>query len=397
MNLPVADRVKTVKQSDIRRFSAICAAMKGVNLSQGVCDQPAPDEVKEAAKQAIDADHASYTNLRGIVELRRAISRKMREFNGIECDPETQVCVNVGSAGSFACAVLSTMNAGDEAVVFSPFYGYHVNLLKLFGMNVRFVDLHPPKWSYDQAALESAITERTRMIVLCTPANPSGKVFDEPELRHIAALAKKHNIWIATDEIYEYITYGKRHLSIGKYPDAKDRTLTLSGSSKTYAVTGWRVGYTVGPAEIIDRISVVNDLLYICAPAPLQHGVVAGMELPESYYTQMRADYLTKREMLAETLRAIGMTPFVPDGSYYMLASFEKGRWPGAVAATESILQQVGVATVPGTAFYRNTVDGENQLRFCFAKKMSDLEEACARLRRVPKERNTGKALSPVA
>lgn len=398
MNLPIADRVKTVKQSDIRRFSAICAAMKGVNLSQGVCDQPAPDEVKDAAKRAIDADHASYTNLRGIIELRRAIARKMRDFNGIECNPETQVCTNVGSAGSFACTVLATMNAGDEAVVFSPFYGYHVNLLKLFGMNVRFVDLRPPDWSYSKAELEAAFTERTKLIVLCTPANPSGKVYDKPELRHIAALAKKHNVWIASDEIYEYITYGKPHISIGCLPDAGDRTLTMSGASKTYAVTGWRVGYTVGPAEIIGRISVVNDLLYICAPAPLQHGVVAGMELPESYYTQMRADYLVKREMLADTLRQIGLTPFLPDGSYYMLAAFEKDRWPGAVAATESILQQVGVATVPGTAFYRRPQDGDDQLRFCFAKKMADLEEACARLRRLGKSaRSAPKVLSPVA
>lgn len=393
MNLPIADRVKTVKQSDIRRFSAICAAMKGVNLSQGVCDQPAPDAVKDAAKRAIDADHASYTNLRGIIELRRAIARKMRDFNGIECNPETQVCTNVGSAGSFACTVLATMNAGDEAVVFSPFYGYHVNLLKLFGMNVRFVDLRPPDWSYSKTELEAAFTERTKLIVLCTPANPSGKVYDEPELRHIAALAKKHNVWIASDEIYEYITYGKPHISIGRFPDAKDRTLTMSGASKTYAVTGWRVGYTVGPADIIDRISVVNDLLYICAPAPLQYGVVVGLELSESYYTQMRADYLVKREMLADTLRQIGLTPFLPDGSYYMLAAFEKDRWSGAVAATESILQQVGVATVPGTAFYRRPEDGDYQLRFCFAKKMADLEEACARLRRLGKAVDSGKKI----
>lgn len=398
MNLPVADRVKTIRQSDIRRYSAICAAMKGVNLSQGVCDQPAPDEVKEAAKAAIDSDHASYTNLRGIAELRQAIARKMKEFNGIDCDPDAEVCVNVGSAGSFACAILATMNPGDEAIVFSPFYGYHVNLLRLFGMNIRYVDLCPPDWTYSREALESAFTEKTRLIVLCTPSNPSGKVFDEAELRHIAPLAKRHNVWIATDEIYEYITYGKKHLSIGKYPEAQDRTLTMSGASKTYAVTGWRVGYTVGPAEIIDRISVVNDLLYICAPAPLQYGVVAGMELPESYYTQMRADYLAKRTLLADTLRQIGFTPFVPDGSYYMLAAFEPGRWESAVAATESILQQVGVASVPGTAFYRNPKDAENQLRFCFAKKMCDLEDACSRLLRLGRStRAAGKALSSVA
>jgi aminotransferase len=351
VNQPIADRVRVIRQSDIRRYSAICAAMKGVNLSQGVCDQPAPEAVKRGAKAAIDADHACYTNLRGIIELRQAIAQKMREFNGIECDPETEVTVNVGSAGAFACAALAVLNPGDECIVFSPFYSYHVNMLKLFGVVVKFVDLCPPDWSYDPRQLRTAFTGRTRMICLCTPANPSGKVFSEPELREIAALANQHNCWIATDEIYEYITYGKRHVSVGSFPEARDRTLTMSGASKTYAVTGWRVGYTVGPDDMIDRIAVVSDLLYICAPAPLQHGIVAGMNLPQGYYDEMRRDYTMKRDLLADTLTEIGFTPYLPDGSYYMLAAFEAGRWPNAIAATEAILDEVGVATVPGSAF----------------------------------------------
>ena len=383
VNNPIADRVQDIKQSDIRRFSAICAAVKGVNLSQGVCDHPAPDVVKQAAKDAIDADHATYTNLRGIVELREAIAKKMLDFNGVECDPETQVVVNVGSAGSFACAALSTLNPGDECIMFSPFYSYHLNLLKLFGVNVVFVDLKPPDWSYDSTQLKAAFTDRTKMVIVCTPGNPSGKVYTEAELKEIAALANKHNAWIVTDEIYEYITYGKPHISIARFPEARERTITISGASKTFAVTGWRVGYSVGPAEIIERMAVVNDLLYICAPAPLQHGIVAGLGLDETYYKKMRSDYLAKRELLVNTLRKIGFDPFVPEGSYYMLASFEAGRWPDATAATEAILKDIGVATVPGSAFYRNRAQGENQLRFCYAKKMADLEEACRRLQRL--------------
>lgn len=387
MNNPLADRVKTIRQSDIRRFSAICAAMKGVNLSQGVCDQPAPQAVKDAAKRAIDADHASYTNLRGVAELRQAIAAKMRAFNGIDCDPEKEICVNVGSAGSFACVALSTLNPGDECIVFSPFYSYHVNLLRLFDVKVTFVDLQPPDWSYNQKQLESAVTPRTRMILICTPANPSGKVYSEAELRGIAEVANRHNLWIATDEIYEYITYGKPHISIGRLPEARARTLTMSGASKTYAVTGWRIGYTIGPSEVIDRVAVVSDLLYICAPAPLQHGIEAGMRLPTAYYDEMRADYTTKRDLLADALTDIGFTPYVPEGSYYMLAAFDRDRWPTATAATEAILDQVGVATVPGSAFYRNAADGENQLRFCYAKKMPELEEACRRLRKIAPSR----------
>lgn len=397
MSTPIADRVVSIRQSDIRRFSAICAAVNGINLSQGVCDQPAPDAVKRAAKEAIDADYATYTNLRGIVELREAIAAKMRDFNGIECDPENEIAVTVGSAGAFACIALSTLNPGDECVVFSPFYSYHVNLLQLLGVGVNFVDLKPPDWSYDPEQLESAFTERTRMIVVCTPGNPTGKVFTEAELKQITELANKHNVWIVTDEIYEYITYDKEHISVGRFAEACDRTLTVSGASKTYAVTGWRVGYAVGPADIIDRIAVVNDLLYICAPAPLQHGIVAGLALPDSYYNQMRTDYLLKRELLVDTLREIGFTPFVPDGSYYLLASFEKGRWPDATAATEAILEQVGVATVPGSAFYRNPADGEDQLRFCYAKQMPDLQEACTRLLRLTEKRKlTSGAVSSV-
>ena len=286
-------------------------------------------------------------------------------------------------SGSFACAALSTLNPGDECIVFSPFYSYHVNLLELIGAKVRYVDLHPPDWSYKQTDLEAAFNERTKVILVCTPNNPTGKVYSESELRAIAELANRHNVWIATDEIYEYITYGRPHISIGSFPEVQDRTLTISGASKTYAVTGWRVGYTIGPSEIIDRIAVVSDLLYICAPAPLQHGIVAGLNLPESYYQQMRADYLAKRELLVDTLNEIGFTPYVPEGSYYLLASFEKGRWPSATAATEAILERVGVATVPGSAFYRRPADGDNQLRFCYAKQMGDLEDACARLRRI--------------
>ncbi|MCG3131744.1 MAG: Aspartate aminotransferase [Phycisphaerae bacterium] len=383
MSLPIADRVRDIRQSDIRRYSAICQAMGGVNLSQGVCDQPAPIEVKEAAKRAIDADHAIYTNLRGIVELRRAIAAKMKAFNGVACDPETEIAVNVGTAGSFACTCLSILNPGDEAIVFSPFYSYHVNLLTLIGARVSYVDLKPPDWRYDAGALAAAVTPRTRMIVINTPGNPTGKVFSRTELEEIAALAERHNLWIVTDEIYEYITHEAEHVSIGALPRANARTLTISGASKTYAVTGWRVGYTVGPAAMIDKIAVVSDLFYICAPNPLQHGIVAGLALPQAYYDRMRKDYETKRNLMAGTLRDIGFTPYLPTGSYYMLAAFAKTRWKNAVHAAEDILERTGVASVPGSAFYRNPADGDDQLRFCYAKKMPELEEACRRLRKL--------------
>ncbi|NOS99574.1 MAG: pyridoxal phosphate-dependent aminotransferase [Phycisphaerales bacterium] len=379
----LADRVRTLKQSEIRKYSAKCAAMGGVNLSQGVCDQPAPDAVKQAAKAAIDADHATYTHMRGIAALRQVIAEKMLRFNGIAADAETEIVVTVGTAGAFAATVLAVLNPGDEVVVFSPFYSYHVNVLKLFGAVVRFVDTRPPDWAFTKGAMESAIGERTRMILVNTPANPSGKVFSEDELRLVVEAATRHDLLIVTDEIYEYITYGRAHVSAARMPGGAARTVTISGASKTYAVTGWRVGYAIAPAALAEKIAVVSDQLYICSPAPLQHGIVAGMHLSEDYYRRMQRDYRVKRDLLADTLRACGFEPYIPEGSYYMLAGFEPGRYRDDTHAAESILDEVGVATVPGSAFFANPDDGRCQLRFCYAKKMADLEEACRRLTRL--------------
>ena len=383
MSLPLAQRVQSMAQSDIRRYSAICAAKGGINLSQGVCDQPAPEELKAAATAAIQTDRAIYTNLRGTIELRRAIADKLRHFNGFEADPETEIAVTVGSAGAFACAALATLNPGDGCVIFSPFYSYHTNLLNMIGAEAQYVDLTPPDWSYTTAQLEAAITDRTRMILVNTPANPTGKVYSQAELTEIVRIANERDLWIVTDEVYEYITHDVPHVSPARLSGARGRTITISGASKTYAVTGWRIGYAVGPAEVIDKMAVAGDIFYICAPAPLQHGVEAGLSLPDEYYTRMEAAYRAKRDLLADTLRTVGFKPFVPAGSYYMLAELPPGRYADATDATETILEQVGVATVPAPEFYRRREDGRRQLRFCYAKQMPELEEACRRLRRL--------------
>jgi aminotransferase len=377
-----AKRVGAVKPSDIRRMSAICQEIGGINLSQGVCDQPAPDAVKAAAQRAIADNHAIYTHLAGIKPLRAAIARKMAAFNGITADPETEIVVTVGSAGAFFCVAMALLEPGDEVVLFSPFYNYYVDTLRLFDVTFRFVDTQPPDWTVAPAALEAAFNERTKLVVVNTPCNPTGKVFAESELRAIARLAERWDAWILTDEVYEYITYGVPHFSLARLPEAAGRTITLSGASKTYAVTGWRVGYAVGPADLIQRVGVVGDLIYICAPSALQHGIAAGLDLPESYYTEMVAEYRRKRELLVGTLREIGWTPYVPSGAFYLIADFGS-RYPDGQVAAEEILAQVGVATVPAASFYRDAAQGRTQLRFCYAKPMAALEEACARLRRL--------------
>ena len=244
MDSQLADRVSTIAQSDIRRFSILCNEVGGINLGQGICDQPAPDALKNAVVDAVRQDQATYTHLRGIAELRQAIARKLKYFNNIDADPETEITVTVGSAGAFACTCLALLNPGDEVISFSPHYSYHTNMVRLLGNTVRFVDLVPPDWKFSTDQLRDCLTERTRFILVNTPSNPSGKVFTREELAQIADLCRRQGIFAVTDEIYEYFTYDCPHVSLAGLPGMAERTVTMSGASKTYAVTGHRVGTT---------------------------------------------------------------------------------------------------------------------------------------------------------
>ena len=377
-----ADRIEGLKQSEIRRMSIECARVSGINLGQGICDQPIEPTIKEAAIRAIGADHSIYTRLDGIDELRRRIAAKMRDYNGIACDADGEVVVTIGATGAFVTACMAFLNPGDEVVIFSPFYSYHVNILKVCGAALRFVTLRPPDWSYDPEQLAAAFSPRTKMVVLNTPANPSGKVFAKEELDHLAALCRKHDALCVTDEIYEYILYdGRRHLSLGAFPGMEDRTITISGFSKTYAMTGWRLGYVVARRALASQMALLNDLINVCAPSPLQHGVVAAFDLPPGYYDRMVVDYARKRDMTAEACRAAGMEPFVPQGSYYMLADVSRLGVKDDYDAARVLLEQAGIAVIPGSSFYADPADGRMQIRLCYAKKMPDLEEACRRLR----------------
>jgi aminotransferase len=377
-----ASRIEGLVQSEIRRMSLECTRLGGINLGQGICDQPVEPIIKQAAKAAIDADHSIYTRLDGIDPLRHRIAAKMREHNRIACDPDGEVVVSVGSTGAFVTACLAFVNPGDEVVLFSPFYSYHVNILKVCGAALKFVGLRPPEWSFDAAALRAAVSPRTKMIVVNTPSNPSGKVFVAEELETIADLCRRHDVLCVTDEIYEYILYdGRRHVSIGSLPGMEDRTVTISGFSKTYAMTGWRIGYAVARKPLAEKMALLNDLINICAPSPLQHGVFAAFDLPSSYYETMRADYQTKRDLLASACRDVGLQPFVPQGSYYMLADFSKLGFKDDDEAARVMLAQGGVAVVPGSSFYADPAEGRMQVRLCYAKTLPDLQEACRRIR----------------
>jgi aminotransferase len=374
----ISDRLRGLVQSDIRRMSRECERVGGINLGQGICDLPSIPELVEGACDAIQSSKSTYSKFEGIDLLRERIAAKIERFNGFQVDPASEIVVTVGSTGGFAAAAMATLNAGDEVILFEPYYGYHLNTLKVLGIETKFVPLQLPDWSIDFDVLRAAFGPKTRGIVVCTPSNPCGKVFTREELEQIAALCHEFDAWCFTDEIYEYIVYdGRRHLSMG----AVDREIavTISGFSKTFSVTGWRIGYVAADKRVTAPIGLVNDLFYVCAPTPLQWGIARALEVGDDYYRDLALDYQKKRDLLAEALADGGFRPFVPQGAYYMLAEIPDG-FSDAREAANALIEEAKVASVPGPSFYASG-RGDRLLRFCFAKDFGALEEACRRLR----------------
>jgi aminotransferase len=371
-------------QSEIRAMSIECDRIGGVNLAQGICDTPVPAPVEEAAIRAIRDGHNIYTRLDGIASLRTAIAAKQKRDTGLDYDAESEILVASGATGGLHAAAMALLNPGDEVLLFEPFYGYHVATLKSMRVNSVFVPLAEPDWSLDIDAVRAAITPRTRAILLNTPANPSGKVFSRAEIEQIAEVVLEHDLFLITDEIYEYFVYdGARHISPATLPGMRERTIVLSGFSKTFSVTGWRLGYVTADARWLGAMSYFHDLTYVCAPSALQHGAAAGLnELPPSFYAQLAADHQQKRTRILAALADAGFEASAPAGAYYVLAG--AAHLPGRTSAEKArhLLAATGVAAVAGSAFFRSG-RGENLLRFCFAKKDHDLDDACARLRRL--------------
>lgn len=380
----LSHRSKHIAQSEIRAMSIECEKAGGINLAQGVCDTEIPLPVRRAAQKAIDEGPNSYTRFDGIPELRQAIARKMKDYNGIDANPENEIVVSAGSTGAFYCACLALLNPGDEVILFEPYYGYHINTLLSVEAVPAYVTMKAPDWSFSPEDLERAVTKRTKGIMVNTPANPSGKVFSRQELEWIADFAKRHDLFVFTDEIYEFFLFdGRKHISPGSLPGMAERTITMSGYSKTYSITGWRIGYTVSDAKWAQMIGYMNDLIYVCGPAPLQFGVAAGiMELKPDYYRGLSEEYQTKRDKICAALKKAGLEPSIPQGAYYILA--DVSHLPGKDSKEKAmhLLKKTGVATVPGEAFY-HAKDGNNLVRLCFAKTDDELAEACRRLERL--------------
>jgi len=368
-------------QSEIRAMSVACEQMGGINLAQGVCDTPVPAVVEETAIQAIRAGHNIYTRLDGIARLRNAIAAKQQRDYGLAYDPESEILVASGATGGFHAAAMALLNPGDEVLLFEPFYGYHVSTLKSLRIAPVLVPLAEPDWALDSDALKAAVTAKTRAIVLNTPSNPGGKVFSLAEIQEISAICLEHDLFLITDEIYEYFVYdGARHISAAALPGMKERTIVISGFSKTFSVTGWRLGYVTADRKWMGAMSYFHDLTYVCAPSALQHGAAAGLEqLPASFYTELAASHLDKRTRMLSALTDAGLTPSTPAGAYYVLADATRLSGKTAAEKARHLLAVTGVASVAGSAFFRPG-RGENLLRFCFAKKDDELDEACARL-----------------
>ncbi|HTD56100.1 MAG TPA: pyridoxal phosphate-dependent aminotransferase [Silvibacterium sp.] len=371
-----------VVQSEIRAMTVECDRVGGVNLAQGVCDTEVPHPVVERAIEAIHQGYNIYTRLDGVASLREAIARKLERDNGLTVDPDSEVLVTSGATGGFYAAALALLDPGDEVILFEPFYGYHLNTLLALRIKPVAVPLTTGDWALDVDRLRAAITPKTRALVVNTPSNPCGKIFSRSETEAIAELAEDHDLFVFTDEIYEYFVFdGKKHVSPATLPGMADRTISISGLSKTFSITGWRVGYLTASPRWLGSIAYFHDLTYVCAPSPFQYGAAAGlMELPVSFYTDMADEYQAKRDMMCSALTDAGLTPSVPAGAYYVLA--DAASLPGATAKEKAraLLRERGVAAVAGTAFFTGG-HGENILRFCFAKRDEDLQRACDLLR----------------
>lgn len=385
--LKLSDLAPRALQSEIRAMTMECDRIGGVNLAQGVCDTEPPAAVLEGAIAAIHAGHNIYTRLDGIARLRQAIAGKVKRFSGMEVDPDREILVASGATAGLHAAAMALLNPGDEVILFEPFYGYHASTLKSMRMKPVIVPLNPPAtpeadWTLDMDALRAALTPKTRALIINTPSNPCGKIFTRAELEALSVVAIENGLFVFTDEIYEHFVYGDaEHISPATIPGMRERTIVISGFSKTFSVTGWRLGYVLADAKWLGAMAYFHDLTYVCAPSAFQHGAAQGLEqLGPEFYTQLATDHLEKRAKIVAALNDAGMKPYIPAGAYYILA--DASRLPGETAAKKAraLLAQTGVAAVAGSAFFRQG-HGEDLLRFCFAKRDSDLDDACARLR----------------
>ena len=381
----VSHKAAQFKESVIREMSRVAAKHKAVNLAQGFPDFPAPPEIKDAACRAIMNNHNQYAITWGTKSLRDGIVAKTLRDYGVQLDPETNLTVCCGATEGMIASLMATVNPGEEVVVFEPFYENYGPDAILCGATPRFVSLNPPEFSFDRAELAAAFNDKTRAIIINSPNNPTGRVFSRSDLEFIAELCKKHDVLAITDEIYEHILYdGAEHIPLWTLPGMAERTIAVNSVSKTYSVTGWRIGFIMASAELTASIRKVHDFLTVGASAPLQEACAEAFAFPDSYYQELTDFYRERRDYLLQALTDVGFRCVRPSGAYYIMAEIEPFGWDDDVAFAIYLASEIGVATVPGSSFYRpGHPDAKKFIRFCFCKEMSTLQAAVAKLQKL--------------
>ncbi len=383
-NCYLSSRTESFTESVIREMTRRNEAVNGINLAQGFPDFNPPEELIAAASRALREGYNQYSITWGSLRLRRAISNKAREYNKIKADPDKNITVTCGATEAMMASLLSIINPGDEIIIFEPFYENYGPDAIVSGAKPVYVPLIEPDFRFDPDALTSAFSDRTKAIIINTPHNPSGKVFKREELELISTLCNKYNALVVTDEIYEHILYdGVEHISPGSIAGLEDRTITISGMSKTYSATGWRVGWIIAPEEITNAIRKVHDFLTVGAPAPLQEAGVTALNLQKEYYSNLARFYKEKRDIINWELERVGFKPYIPKGSYYILTDIKAFNVENDIEFAYDLVQSYGVATVPGSSFYSTRELGKNQIRFAFCKTEETLRKAIERLERM--------------
>lgn len=392
--LQIAARTDPFQESVIREMTRLGDETGSINLSQGLPDMDPPQAVIDAALEAIRRGDNQYTFPFGSYPFRQAIARKAAASNHIQADPENEVTVTCGVSEALMASVFALTDPGDEVIILEPWYENYLPACLLAGVVPRFVTLHQPDYRFDPQELRSVFNSRTRLILINTPHNPSGRVFSASELETIASLCQEWGVIAVTDEIYEEIVYdGRPHLSLGSLPGMEDRTVTTSGLGKTYSLTGWRVGWAIAAAPLTQRLRKVHDYFTICAPAPFQAAGIAALTLPHSYYSDIRQKYHNQRTLLLNALNSAGLTYFEPEGAYYVMAGFGNLDWDGSAYQqpgwsndrlfSEYIAREIGVAVVPGSSFYFSEDLGRDFVRINFARRAPVLAEAAHRLQKL--------------
>lgn len=379
--MKLSERANNIAQSEIRAMSILCNEKNGLNMAQGLCDLEVPLPVVLGAKESIDQGKNTYTSAYGNYKLRAAIAKKQNYFydQDIEVD---NVLVSLGATGAFYATAMSLLNEGDEVILFEPYYGYHVATLKSIGCKIKYIRTTPPSYEIDFDALKKEISTDTKAVLICNPSNPSGKVYTREELEKLSQVINQNDLFLFSDEMYEHFIYdGLAFVSALSIESLKQRTVVISGFSKIYSITGWRLGYAITQKEIIDAASAFNDLIYVCPPAPLQNGVLKGLnELPRSYYENVATEHQAKRDKFIKALNDAGLKAEYVKGAYYVLADISKLEGNDDKEKVVTLLEKTGIAAVPARAFYQNST-GINLARFCFSKKEEEIDIAIERLK----------------